>query len=61
MAGILVIAEARQGELREVSFELIAAGLELKAAAGGPLRWRSSTPKRVRTRPRWAPTASTRC
>jgi electron transfer flavoprotein alpha subunit len=38
MAGILVVAEARQGELREVSFELIAAGLELKAAAGGSLK-----------------------
>jgi electron transfer flavoprotein alpha subunit len=37
MAGILVIAEARQGELREVSFELIGAALQIKAQAGGPV------------------------
>ncbi|HLY51071.1 MAG TPA: electron transfer flavoprotein subunit alpha/FixB family protein [Solirubrobacteraceae bacterium] len=37
MAGILVIAEARRGELREVSFELIGAALSLKAQAGGPV------------------------
>ena len=37
MAGILVIAEARRGELREVSFELIGAALELKSQAGGPV------------------------
>jgi electron transfer flavoprotein alpha subunit len=37
MAGILVVAEARQGQLREVSFELIGAARELKAAQGGPL------------------------
>lgn len=37
MAGILVIAEARQGELREVSFELITAARELKERVGGPL------------------------
>ena len=35
MAGILVIAEARQGELREVSFELIGAALQIKEDAGG--------------------------
>jgi electron transfer flavoprotein alpha subunit len=34
MAGILVLAEARRGELREVSFELIGAALELKRHAG---------------------------
>ena len=37
MAGILVIAEARQGELREVSFEPITAARELKERVGGPL------------------------
>jgi electron transfer flavoprotein alpha subunit len=37
MAGILVIAEARRGELREVSFELIGAALGLKGDAGGPV------------------------
>jgi electron transfer flavoprotein alpha subunit len=37
MAGVLVIAEARRGELREVSFELIGAALSLKAEAGGPV------------------------
>lgn len=37
MAGILVIAEARRGELREVSFELIGAALAVKADAGGPV------------------------
>src|ERR1700733_11367288 len=37
MAGILVIAEARRGELREVSLELITAVLSVKDAAGGPL------------------------
>jgi electron transfer flavoprotein alpha subunit len=37
MPGILVIAEARRGELREVSFELISAALQIKDQAGGPL------------------------
>jgi electron transfer flavoprotein alpha subunit len=37
MAGILVVAEARRGELREVSLELIGAALAVKDAAGGPL------------------------
>ena len=37
MAGILVIAEARRGELREVSLELITAALSVKEAARGPL------------------------
>ena len=35
MAGVLVVAEARRGELREVSLELIAAALAVKDAAGG--------------------------
>jgi len=35
MSGILVIAEARRGELREVSLELVAAALSLKDQAGG--------------------------
>lgn len=38
MSGILVVAEARRGALREVSLELVSAALELKEAAGGPLR-----------------------
>jgi len=37
MAGILVLAEARRGELRDVSLELITAATELKAKAGGEL------------------------
>ena len=37
MAGILAVAETRRGELREVSFELIGAGVSLKSAAGGSL------------------------
>jgi electron transfer flavoprotein alpha subunit len=37
MPCILVIAEARRGELRAVSFELIAAALAIKEQAGGPL------------------------
>ena len=35
MSGILVIAESRRGELREVSLELITAALSLKDQAGG--------------------------
>ncbi len=35
MSGVLVIAESRQGELREISRELIGAALELKDQAGG--------------------------
>jgi len=38
MAGILAIAEARQGALREVSFELIGAALALKSDSGGPVK-----------------------
>jgi electron transfer flavoprotein alpha subunit len=38
MAGILVIAEARQGELREASFELIGAALALQSQSDGPVR-----------------------
>jgi electron transfer flavoprotein alpha subunit len=37
MAGILVLAEARRRELREVSFELIGAAVALKAKMGGPV------------------------
>jgi electron transfer flavoprotein alpha subunit len=37
MGGILVVAEARRGELREVSLELVGAALPLKDAAGGRL------------------------
>jgi electron transfer flavoprotein alpha subunit len=37
MGGVLVIAEARRGELREVSLELITAALAVKDAAGGRL------------------------
>ena len=35
MSGVLVIAETRRGELRDVSLELIAAALSVKADAGG--------------------------
>ena len=35
MSGVLVIAESRQGELREISRELIGAALGLKDQAGG--------------------------
>jgi electron transfer flavoprotein alpha subunit len=37
MSGVLVIAEGRRGELREVSLELIGAGLGVKGQAGGRL------------------------
>jgi electron transfer flavoprotein alpha subunit len=37
MGGVLVIAEARRGELREVSLELITAARQVKDAAGGRL------------------------
>jgi electron transfer flavoprotein alpha subunit len=37
MSGILVIAETRRGKLREVSLELLSAGIDLKRAAGGEL------------------------
>ena len=62
MGGILVVAEARRGELREVSFELIGAALPLKEAAGGRAGGGArSTPSPSATRRRSAPTASTRC
>ena len=37
MSGILVLAESRRGELREVSLELVGAALALKEEAGGPV------------------------
>jgi electron transfer flavoprotein alpha subunit len=37
MSGVLVVAEARRGELRDVSLELISAALAVKDAAGGRL------------------------
>jgi electron transfer flavoprotein alpha subunit len=37
MGGVLVIAEARRGELREISLELITAAQQVKDASGGPL------------------------
>jgi electron transfer flavoprotein alpha subunit len=37
MGGVLVIAEARRGELREVSLELVTAARQVKDAAGGRL------------------------
>jgi electron transfer flavoprotein alpha subunit len=37
MPGILVIAEARRGELRDVSLELIGAAVQIKSQVGGPL------------------------
>ncbi|MGH2890008.1 MAG: electron transfer flavoprotein subunit alpha/FixB family protein [Solirubrobacteraceae bacterium] len=38
MPSIMVLAEARQGELRDVSLELITAANEVKAGAGGELK-----------------------
>jgi electron transfer flavoprotein alpha subunit len=38
MSGILVVAESRRGELREVSLELVGAALQLKDQAGGPVK-----------------------
>lgn len=38
MSGILVVAESRRGELREVSLELVGAALALKEQAGGPVK-----------------------
>jgi electron transfer flavoprotein alpha subunit len=37
MSGVLVMAEARRGELREISLELISAGRSVKDPAGGRL------------------------
>lgn len=37
MSGVLVVAEARRGELREVSLELVSAARAVKDAAGGRL------------------------
>jgi len=37
MSGVLVVAETRRGELREVSLELVSAAREVKDAAGGRL------------------------
>jgi electron transfer flavoprotein alpha subunit len=36
--GVLVIAETRRGDLREVSLELLTAAQEVTAAVGGPVR-----------------------
>lgn len=38
MSGVLVIAETRRGELRDVSFELIGAATALAAEGAGPVR-----------------------
>jgi electron transfer flavoprotein alpha subunit len=37
MSGVLVAAETRRGELRDLTFELIGAGRELSSAGAGPL------------------------
>jgi electron transfer flavoprotein alpha subunit len=37
MSGVLVVAETRRGELRDISLELITAGASIKDAAGGRL------------------------
>ncbi len=37
MSGVMVVAESRQGRLRDVSLELVGAGLEAKDDAGGRL------------------------
>ena len=62
MSGVLVVAESRQGELREVSLELVGAALGLKEQAGGPRRrGRDRRRRRGATPGRWPPPASTRC
>jgi electron transfer flavoprotein alpha subunit len=38
MSDVLVVAETRRGELRDVSLELVGAGAEIKRAGGGGLR-----------------------
>ena len=38
MSGILVVAESRQGALREVSLELVGAALAVKEQAEGPVK-----------------------
>lgn len=38
MSGILVVAEVRRGELRDITRELIAAGRSVKDGVGGPLK-----------------------
>lgn len=37
MSGVLVVAETRRGELRDISLELVAAARTVKDASGGPL------------------------
>jgi electron transfer flavoprotein alpha subunit len=37
MSGVLVVAEVRRGEVRDISFELIGSGAELSSAGAGPL------------------------
>ena len=37
MSGVLVVAEARRGELRDITFELVGAALELKRQGCGPV------------------------
>jgi electron transfer flavoprotein alpha subunit len=38
MSGVLVVAEVRQGAVRDISLELLAAGAELAEQGAGPLR-----------------------
>jgi electron transfer flavoprotein alpha subunit len=38
MSGVLVLAETRRGELRDVSLELISAGLAVGQSSGGPVK-----------------------
>lgn len=37
MSGVIVVAEHRQGEVREITYELIAAATALKAQGIGPV------------------------
>jgi len=37
MGGVLIVAEARRGELREISFELVTAAAAVRDGAGGPV------------------------
>ena len=62
MSGVLVVAETRRGELREVSLELIGAARERRRSAGGAVGGRGDRPRaRARAAGAVASTAWTRC
>ena len=59
--GVLVIAEARLGELRDVSLELVSAALSVKADAGGRVAVAMLDHEPDRFADRSRSTASTSC